>query len=240
MASPEVLNMADRTKLSNRKLTGNVAALLKSAQKIVLDSEQKNYSRRTKESKLTENDNQTKTKVDLKDFHLSEKTVRRQRNKNREENYKEFVTNFVAPRHAAVHWDGKLCREVLGSNNGVDYVSILVSGYPEMVEGTLIEVADLINTQGETQARAVFDSLCKMKSEKNIRALVFDTTASNTDLIQGAAARLERDQLKCKMCRLGCRHHTHELILKPVWKLLFGDNEEFKNFKTTSGILWIS
>ena len=84
LASPEVLNMADRTKLSNRKLTGNVAALLKSAQKIVLDSEQKNYSLRTKESKLTENDNQTKTKVDLKDFHLSEKTVRRQRNKNRE------------------------------------------------------------------------------------------------------------------------------------------------------------
>ena len=184
LASPEVCDMADRTQLSSRKLTGNVAAILKSAKKIVLDPEQKQYGLRTGESKLPENANQMKTKVDLRDFHLSENTARRQRNKNREQNYEEFVNNFVPPKHAAAHWDGKFCRDVLGSHNGVEYVSILLSGYPDMIEARLIEVADLANTKGETQASAVFDSLSNLKSEKNIRALVFDTTASNTGHIQ--------------------------------------------------------
>ncbi|GBM66548.1 hypothetical protein AVEN_251969-1 [Araneus ventricosus] len=49
----------------------------------------------------------------------------------------------------------------------------------------------------------------------NIIGISFDTTASNTGLIQGVCSRIERE-LGRILLWLACRHQTHELILKGV------------------------
>ena len=124
LASPEVCAMADRTKLSNRKLTGNVAAMLKSGKKITIVENSKQYQLRNSsvsDSSVT-NKGITSEPVNLNEFVLSEGTARRNRDSIRQQNYENFFANFEAPKHSAIHWDGKLCRNVLGQHKGVEYV----------------------------------------------------------------------------------------------------------------------
>ena len=46
--------------------------------------------------------------------------------------------------------------------------------------------------------------------------MVFDTTASNSGSIKGAAKLIE-DDLGRKLLWLACRHHTFELMIGAVW-----------------------
>ena len=53
-----------------------------------------------------------------------------------------------------------------------------------MIEGRVIEIEDLANSQGETQAYAVNTSVERVNATSKVWALVFDTTASNTGKFQ--------------------------------------------------------
>ena len=71
---------------------------------------------------------------------------------------------------------------------------------------------------------------------ENIWAIVFDTTSTNTGVHNGACTILEAEFIKRKLLWLACRHHILELILKAVWKRLFGpssspSNQTFIHFR---------
>ena len=114
------------------------------------------------------------------------------------------------PAMAALHWDGKLIKDVTGTLR--ENEAILVSGSPNYVEGKLLAVSVLENkngeatSTGEAQALAVIEEVERWGLEKNTVAFVFDTTASNTGVSKGATVRLQK-YLERPIFFLGCRHH---------------------------------
>ena len=53
-----------------------------------------------------------------------------------------------------------------------------------MIEGRVIEIEDLANSKGDVQANAVSNAVDHVKASENVRALIFDTMASNTGKFQ--------------------------------------------------------
>jgi hypothetical protein len=65
-------------------------------------------------------------------------------------------------------------------------------------------------------AKVVVQEVDRFDLRRHIVGICFDTTASNTGLLQGACTRIEND-FQRTLLWLACRHHTHELILKGVF-----------------------
>ena len=88
------------------------------------------------------------------------------------------------PRNAALHWDGKLIPDVTGEPQ--ENEAILVSGAPNYLEGKILGVTKLKNEEGnpsssgELQADAALEQIDDWELREILRALVFNTTASNT------------------------------------------------------------
>ena len=78
-------------------------------------------------------------------------------------------------------------------------------------------------SSGETQAKASLQQIHEWELGEVIRALVFDTTASNTGLWKGAAVRIMKD-LGRLVFFLACRHHICELIAKACWYAVFEED----------------
>ena len=88
---------------------------------------------------------------------------------------------------------------------------------------------------GVAQASKVFEELEKWDLVDIVRAMSYDTTASNTGIKNGSCVLLER-LLGKELFYLACRKHFHELIGKAVWYKLFAndngpDNAMFKRLK---------
>ncbi|KAG0717582.1 hypothetical protein GWK47_054119 [Chionoecetes opilio] len=98
------------------------------------------------------------------------------------------------PKYAALHWDGKMLRDVLGSDPGTtsETLAVLVSGPPAYPEGKLLGVPVIDSSTGTAQAEASMDLLEPWGLTGVITALVFDTTASNSGVHRGAAKLLEQ------------------------------------------------
>ena len=115
MASPQVTAAMDRTNTTPAKAMHLIAAVLKSAQN-PKDGES----------------------LDLNEVFLSESTIRRGREKAREEinrqQYQEFQDNM--PEFLALHWDGKMMKDL--SDTFEEMEAILVSGVPGYKEGKLL------------------------------------------------------------------------------------------------------
>ena len=84
------------------------------------------------------------------------------------------------------------------------------------------------------QADAVYKQLLEWDIVKEIKCLVFDTTASNTGHLSGAAIRLQK-LLNVPIFYIACRHHVAELMVKNPWysimKIDLGpENAMFKKF----------
>ena len=114
-------------------------------------------------------------------------------------------------------------------------LGILVSGVPDCEEGKLLGVPIIAGSTGEEQAKATFSIAQEWDLLDNVRALVFDTTASNSGRKIGACVRLE-NLLERKLLMLACRHHVYERILSAVHKELFGpssgpDNMDYIKFR---------
>ena len=62
------------------------------------------------------------------------------------------------------------------------------------------------------------------------KGLVFDTTASNTGLHNGACVRIE-EALGTEMVWIACRHHVMEVVFSNVFTSLFGPTALFKRFQ---------
>ena len=93
-------------------------------------------------------------------------------------------------------------------------------------------VQRLEKANGKAQANASYDLLEVRNLKQHVKALVFDTTASNTGWNNGAAKCLEK-LLDQKLLHNACRHHIYELIIGAVYTSLFGDPpaQDDVNFK---------
>ena len=201
LAAPGICQMLDRTKQSTRAAVGNIATIIKAAG------------------------------GDLDEFDLSATTVWNTRNAKRKEELEKFYSNFQPPKHSVVGWDGKVVKEVMGSVGSVEYLAVVLSGAPNMVEGKMLEVEEISDGTGKTQCDTTLAVLKACKATDSVRALVFDTTASNSGVRKGAASRLMQE-LDRPLMWFECRHHMAELFIKPTWILLFGvDNSpEWSDF----------
>ena len=110
---------------------------------------------------------------------------------------------------------------------------MLVSGTSTYKEGKLLRVQRLEKASGTAQADASYDLLKEWSLKQHVKALVFDTTASNTGWNNGATKCLEK-LLDQKLFYNACRHHIYEFIIGTVYTCLFGDSSapDDPNFKS--------
>jgi hypothetical protein len=115
-----------------------------------------------------------------------------------------------------LHWDSKLLPTTATENVKTleDRIAVVVTGQDfEHLLG--VPVAQ--KGTGKEMARVVIQELNRFGLRDHIIGLSFDTTASNTGLIQGACMMIEKE-VERTLLWLACRHHTHELILKGVFE----------------------
>ena len=177
-------------------------------------------------------------KGDITQFVISRSSTRRSRISNRckvsQAIYSEIRSD--PPDSVALHWDGKVTENRLGEK--YEALCIMVTDASRFTSGKVLGIQKIANASGQTQAEATFEMLKTWNLDSKVKALVFDTTASNSGWKRGAAKLLE-DFLQKKVLYHACRHHVHELIIGAVWKSLFGattigpENPLFKQFKNT-------
>lgn len=178
---------------------------------------------------------------DVSKISVSPSTVHRARSINRSQMAKKIEESlFQNPPHLVLHWDSKLLRSVAQGRVKAleDRVAVLVTGknfehllgVPVAQEGT-----------GEQMAEVVIQEVDRFELHDHIIGISFDTTASNTGMIQGACTRIEREFGKTLLW-LACHHHTHELLLKGVFEVCYrvpSSGPDIKIFKTFQS-LWSS
>ena len=183
-------------------------------------------------------------RADLNQFVVSKSTLDRQRNANREVAATLAMEQFkkTKPMHSALHWDSKFLTDSLGQ--GWEAEAILVSGAPHWEEGKLLDVAELVDEEGgpsstgQAQFQANKEVIKLWDIRKDIRALVFDTTASNTGCRKGCCVLLEK-WLGRPVLYMGCRHHTSELLAKGSWHAVFDEDLSPENkLMSTFKSLW--
>ena len=108
---------------------------------------------------------------------------------------------------------------------------LLISSGEEMLLG----VPKIGRGTGKEQAEACLATLDQCSLRQNVVGLVFDTTASNTGLKNGACTFIEQS-LGHEVAWVACRHHILELVLASVFHALFGptggsDVSLFKTFQ---------
>lgn len=140
--------------------------------------------------------------------------------------------SFTPDPFLTVHWDGKIM-ESFSKLEKDNRVVILVSGGGNE---KILEVAKCESGKGEDEAQKIFEALKKWKLTDKIRAMCFDTTASNTGPYKGACVLLE-DKIGNDLYYLACRHHIHELMPTAIYEKMFcptngPDPQLFKRFQT--------
>jgi len=99
----------------------------------------------------------------------------------------------------------------------------------------LLGVPKLVSGTGELVATAVFNTIADWGISDQVRAISFDTTASNTGHRAGACVLLEK-KLGKSLLHLACRHHIMELVLGSAFEAAFGKSSSpnvilFKRFQ---------
>jgi hypothetical protein len=112
-----------------------------------------------------------------------------------------------------IHWDGKLLPNLTGSKK-VDRLPVILTA-PDVE--FLLGVPELTSGDGEEIALAVYDTLKDWGLLDKVQAVSFDTTASNTGRLNGAAVLLQQ-KMNRALLYLPCRHHIYELVLRAAFE----------------------
>jgi hypothetical protein len=150
-------------------------------------------------------------------YAVNRATIRRERQKYRAEVAGRIKDDFKADTVLTVHWDGKLMSDLTGHEK-VERLPILVSTLGEV---KLLGIPKIVKATGEVMAQTVFHSVQEWELSNMVRAMCFDTTASNTGRLSGACVLLER-LLERPLLHFACRHHILEIVLQSAFKSCFG------------------
>lgn len=171
--------------------------------------------------------------LDISEYVLNRSSVKRSRENFRAERYALIKSVEIDVPFIELHWDSKLLPH-LTENKNVDRLPVIaVSVNFEQLLG----VPGITSGEGIEVCSAVFDIAEEWNLVEKIQACCFDTTASNTGKLKGAATLLEQ-KLGRDTLWLPCRHHIFEVVLAGVFlktKLIVTSGPEialFKRFKT--------
>jgi len=148
---------------------------------------------------------------------VNAESIRTARIKFREQTAQADKAAFDPAVPLVLHWDGKMLPDITGSEQ-VDRLPVLVSGF-EMEQ--LLGVPRLPNGTGEATSNAVVTKVNEWGIQSQVRAMCFNTTASNTGRQNGACGMIERRFCK-KLLYFACRHRMHEIVVGDVFKKCFG------------------
>lgn len=124
--------------------------------------------------------------------------------------------HILQVKNGVIHWDSKLLQSIHG-NEKVDRLAIVVS---QESGSQLLGVPKIARGTGEAMADAVYAALRDWNCEKDIVAMSFDTTNSNSGCIIGACTILQQ-KLKVFLLWLACRHHIYEIFLGAAFESKF-------------------
>ncbi len=145
----------------------------------------------------------------ISDAKISISTIDRQRTKAVKIKAKQLRDNFVCPDHVVIHWDGKIIQVMSGLTE--DRVAVVLSS-TSGIAGQFLASPVIPKGTGCAQATAVYE-ICRqwaLTIGNAIKAMCFDTTASNSGYRSGAAVLLEI-MIGYSIFYLACRHHIAEL-----------------------------
>lgn len=200
--NPRMTSLLDRTKVSDRKAVLIIAETAKSLGHPV------------------------------QDLVLNRSSIQRLRQHHRAMISARLKDEFQADAALVVHWDGKLLRDLTGTEK-FDRLPILVSGRGV---SQLLMAAKLPSSTGQAVAEAVCAALNEWGIAEKVRAMSFDTTSLNTGQNNGACVLLE-EMLGHKLLSFACRHHVFELVIGAVFQLCMGTSSApevlmFKRFQS--------
>ncbi|XP_050520208.1 uncharacterized protein LOC126893767 [Daktulosphaira vitifoliae] len=151
--------------------------------------------------------------LDPSSYVLNRTSISKQREQFRKKNYIRIKEKFsqLNDKIVTIHWDTKLLHDISGKS--VERLAVIATG-----AGTeqLLGVPEIPAATGLEMASAVYDTLESWNLIKNVQAIGFDTTASNTGRIKGACMLLEQ-KLERDLLYFGCRHHVSEIVLAAVF-----------------------
>ncbi|KYN06617.1 hypothetical protein ALC62_02431 [Cyphomyrmex costatus] len=165
---------------------------------------------------------------DIRDINLSAETVRRSRQNYRHHTMQDVKNSLPTAASLVVHWDSKMLKS-LKSKDLVDRLAVLVSGKGNI---KLLGIPIIESGTGAAQAQAVYELILEWNIADRVKAMCFDTTASNSGPMSGTCTLLE-NKLGKSLLALPCRHHILELPLSAVFNFLFGasNGPEIKLFQ---------
>ena len=169
---------------------------------------------------------------DVNDFCLSRSTTYRTCIANRLQISDEIFQEIrEAPsQDLTLHWDSKLTKDCFAIN--MRRFLCWFQEHQLIKRASFLGVQRLQKASRTAQADASYDLLEAWNLKQHVKALVFDTTASNAGWNNGAAKCLEK-LLDQKLFYNACRHHIYELTIGTLCTCLFGDSSapDDVNFK---------
>lgn len=154
--------------------------------------------------------------IGMDEAYLSRESIRRYRLQHRQKAAKAIKQNFIAD-HATrlfVHWDGKQFVDPDDKYSKIDRLPVSVTGLDTK---QTIGVPKISRGTGEEQAKAVVTLLKEWEIADELCGMVFDTTAANTGVTNGACVLIE-NELGRQLLHFACRHHIYELMLKAAFE----------------------
>ncbi|KAG0711005.1 hypothetical protein GWK47_021650 [Chionoecetes opilio] len=158
--------------------------------------------------------------ANTRELSLSASTINWQRKRHRQEKAAELKEKFAPDVPLTLHWDGKK-KSSLTNEGVVDRLPILVSG--EGVEKIL--AVPITDGKAEPTANTIHSVISEWAISDRIRALCFDTTATNTGSKGGVCVRLQHS-LGRDLLHLACRHHMLEILLGTVFSALIPETSQ--------------
>ena len=172
--------------------------------------------------------------ADLSKTSQSVSTVHRQRKLSVKEEAKKIrkKLQYDSEEFLVAHWDSKIIQVMSGKTQ--DRLAICIS-IPNKNSGQFIASPEIPSGSGQDMADAAFIKLQESNLIENIRAIVFDTTASNSGKWKGSVAVFEKLVAR-SLLWLACRHHISELHIKHANEAVRGpskgpDDKLFKSFR---------
>ncbi|KAK0065707.1 hypothetical protein Bpfe_005140 [Biomphalaria pfeifferi] len=149
---------------------------------------------------------------------LSVSSIRRTRSKRHIQAAGDVKSAFNRDGPLVIHFVGKLLPSIAGGPGKEDRVAIIVTGH---TTEKLLAIPKVVQGTGEQIAKAAAETITDWELTNSIAGMSFDTTAANTDHLNGTCVLLEQ-KLGKELLWLACRHHILELLCSDIFKKVFG------------------
>lgn len=153
------------------------------------------------------------------EYNVNRSSIQRQRKKHRISRAAELKAQFDPQKPLVLHWDGKMMEDLTGEQK-IDRIAIIVSGCGI---DQILRIPKLVSGTGQATADAVIDVVSDWGIKDRVKAISFDTTASNSGRKNGACTLIEM-QLQRDVLYLACRHHIHEILLAEAFRITMGSS----------------